>query len=116
MAFDEGLAQRVRDAMGNARDVSERKMFGGLCIMIGGNMVVGVNEDNLMVRVGPDAYQEALAQPYAREMDFTGKPLKGYVYVDAAGIAEDAELEAWVTRAVRFVKTLPKKTPKPKKR
>lgn len=84
-------------------------MFGGLALMLHGNMCVGCLGDELMVRVGPDAYREALAHPHAREMDFTGRPLTGYVYVASDGLEKDAELLDWVGRGVRFALTLPAK-------
>ena len=109
MAYDEGLAQRIRETLAETGGVVEKKMFGGLAFMLGGNMCVGVNGDDLMVRVGPEAWAEALAQPHAREMDFTGKPLRGFVYVAPAGFESDADLEAWVERGVRFASSLPAK-------
>lgn len=115
MAFDEGLAQRIRDHLDDRRDVTERKMFGGVAFMIGGNMSCGVVGDELMVRVGPDAYEEALREPHAREMDFTGTPLRGMVYVGTKGIAEDEDLASWIERGAAFASSLPKKKGKPKK-
>jgi hypothetical protein len=84
-------------------------MFGGIAFLADGHMFVGVIGDLLMARVGPENYAAALARKHVREMDFTGKPMKGYVYVDAAGIADDDELEEWVMRCRAFVKTLPAK-------
>jgi hypothetical protein len=84
-------------------------MFGGIAFLADGHMFVGVIGDMLMARVGPESYAAALKRKYVREMDFTGKPMKGYVYVDPAGIAGDEELEEWVTRCRAFVKTLPPK-------
>ena len=81
MLYDEGVAQRVREAMSDQKNVVEKKMFGGLSFMLQGNMCCGVVGAELMVRVGVDGYEAALSQPYARQMDFTGKPLKGFVYV-----------------------------------
>lgn len=110
MAYDEGLAQRIRETLGAADGlggVVEKKMFGGLAFMVRGHMSCGVSGDELMVRVGPDAYEEALAQPHARQMDFTGKPLKGFVYVAAEGFESDEDLAAWVDRSVRFALSLP---------
>lgn len=109
MAYDERLADRVRAALKGTRGVTEKRMFGGLSFMLAGNMCCGVVDDELMVRVGPDAYDEALARPHAREMDFTGRPLKGYVYVAAAGLQQGRSLQAWVDRGVRFARTLPRK-------
>ena len=109
MPYDEGLAQRIREVLDERRDVSSRKMFGGVAFMLGGNMCCGVVGDELMVRVGPDAYQDARALPHAREMDFTGKPMRGMLYVECAGIEEDADLTAWVERGVAFAGSLPAK-------
>jgi hypothetical protein len=78
MAYDEKLAQRVRQALSGQDGIVEKKMFGGLAFMLHGNMSVGVEKDRLMVRVGPDRYDEALARPHARPMDFTGRPMKGF--------------------------------------
>ena len=109
MAFDAGLAERVREALGRETAFGERRMFGGLCILVEGNMCAGIIGESLMVRVGPMAYADALEQPHCRVMDFTGKPLKGLVYVDPRGFAEDADLEAWLGRGLAFVRTLPPK-------
>ena len=109
MAYDEALADRVRALIGDDPRLSERKMFGGLCLMLSGNMCVGIVGEELMVRVGPDGYADALAQPHAREMDFTGKPMKGMVFVAAAGIAKKPGLERWVDRGLEFAGSLPPK-------
>ena len=109
MAFDEGTAQRVRDALAGVDDVIEKKMFGGLCFMVSGHMAVGVTGFDLMVRVGPDLYGEALQRPHAREMDFTGKALKGFIYVDSGAVSEDDEFNGWITDALDFVHGLPPK-------
>jgi TfoX/Sxy family transcriptional regulator of competence genes len=109
VAFDEELAQRVRERLAERTDVTERNMFGGLAFLIGGNMAVGINGSDLMVRVGKEGYDAALAQPHTREMDFTGRPLTTMVYVDPAGTASDQALGAWVDRAVTFADTLPVK-------
>ena len=102
MAYDEGLAQRLREIFAERDDVTERKMFGGLAFMLSGNMCCGVLGDELMARVGPDQYASALEQPDARQMDFTGKALKGFVYVAYQGISSDEELETWVERCTDF--------------
>jgi TfoX/Sxy family transcriptional regulator of competence genes len=109
MAYDENLAQRVRQALSGQDGVIEKKMFGGLAFMLHGNMSVGVEKDRLMVRVGPDRYDEALARPHARPMDFTGRPMKGFVYVPPAGIQSDAALQEWVQLGAEFALTLPRK-------
>ena len=112
MAFDEGLAERIREALLDVRGISERRMFGGLAFMLHGHMFVGLVGGTLMARVGPDEYATALRRPHVREMDFTGRPLKGYVYVDETGTAEDADLATWVAACRRYVETLPPKAPK----
>jgi TfoX/Sxy family transcriptional regulator of competence genes len=109
MAYDEDVAFRIREALAAQRGVTEKKMFGGLAFMVNGHMCCGLAKGNLMVRVGPDQYEEALAQPYAREMDFTGRPMKGIVYVDSAGYDSDRDLRAWVDRGLAFVTSLPPK-------
>lgn len=109
MAYDEKLAQRVRQALSGQDGVIEKKMFGGLAFMLHGNMSVGVEKDRLMVRVGPDRYEEALARPHARPMDFTGRPMKGFVYVPLEGLQADAALQEWVQLGVEFALTLPRK-------
>src|SRR5689334_22908767 len=108
MAIDEGLAERIRESLGSAR-TTERKMFGGLAFMSRGHMFVGIAKGTLMVRVGPAAYAAALKRPHAREMDFTGRPMKGYVFVDPPGFEADAALASWVHAGLSFVATLPAK-------
>ena len=115
MAYDEGLAQRIRDVIDARRDVEEKKMFGGLAFLLRGHMAFGILGDELMVRVGPEAYEAALAQPHARPMDFTGKPIKGMVYVAPDGFAADEDLERWLERAQAFNATQPAKKPPAKK-
>ena len=109
MAYDEGLAQRVREELADTPALTEKKMFGGLCFLVGGNMACGIVGEELMVRVGPDAYEECLARPNAREMDFTGRSLRGMVYVSAEGVAEDADLSHWTGRGAGFAGSLPPK-------
>ena len=111
MAFDEGLAQRVREMVGSRPGISERRMFGGLAFLQDGKMFVGILGDTLMARVGPERYEDSLALPAVRPMNFTGKPMKGYVYIDAPGIEDDAQLAAWVNWCAAFVATLPAKLP-----
>lgn len=85
MAYDEGVAERLRALFADPPGVTEKKMFGGMAFMYRGHMLVGIIGESLMARVGPDAYAAALSRTFVREMDFTGKPMKGYVYVDPAG-------------------------------
>lgn len=100
MAYDEALADRIRVALRERNDVEERKMFGGIAFMVAGRMAVGVTHDDLMVKVGADQHADALARPHTRPMDFTGRPMRGMVYVDPAGTSTEADLRAWVERAV----------------
>jgi TfoX/Sxy family transcriptional regulator of competence genes len=109
MAYDEGLAARVRDILDEHPGVIEKKMFGGLAFMVRGNMACGIIQDDLMVRVGPERYETALAQPHARIMDFTGKPMRGMVVVDGAGLDADETLDEWVQRGLQFALSLPPK-------
>jgi TfoX/Sxy family transcriptional regulator of competence genes len=109
MAFDEGLAERLRDLLRQHENVSEKKMFGGLAFMLDGHMFVGILGDRLMARVGPVGYADALNRTHVSEMDFTGKPMKGYVYVAPKGFESDQDLESWVRLCARFVSSLPQK-------
>ena len=84
-------------------------MFGGLCFMVRGNMCCGIVKDELMVRVGPDQFGKALREPHARGMDFTGRPMKGMVYVGRRGFQSKAALEKWMQYGLRFVLSLPPK-------
>ena len=107
MAYDEGVAQRLREQLAARDDVSEKKMFGGLAIMCRGHMLAGILGESLMARIGPEEYAGALGRPHVREMDFTGRPMKGYVYVDPAGFESDADLGNWVALCIRFNESLP---------
>lgn len=109
MAYDQGLAERLREAFSTRKDVTEKKMFGGIAFMVSGNMCCGIVNDTLMARVGPDQYEAALKRPHTRKMDFTGKPLKGFVYVAPDGIESDEDLAGWVKRSLDFVTSLPAK-------
>lgn len=109
MAFSEELAMRIRDAVAGRRSLLEKKMFGGVGFLLHGNMLVGVWKDSLIVRLGPDAYDDALLEPHVREFDITGKPMKGWVMVEPEGVRDDEPLKVWIERATKFVKTLPKK-------
>src|SRR5262245_33409166 len=100
MPYDERLADRVRSVLLARDDVAVQRMFGGIAFMVAGKMAVGVTHDDLMVRVGPDGHDAALAEPHTRPMDFTGRPIRGMVYVEPAGVRDDADLARWVDRAV----------------
>ncbi len=107
MAFDEGLAERIRLALADADDLYERKMFGGIAFMVSGHMACGVVGDRLMLRLGPEGAAAALGRPHVLPMDFTGRPMSSMVYVTPEGIRADDDLAAWVGEATRFVATLP---------
>ncbi|MEZ4287723.1 MAG: TfoX/Sxy family protein [Polyangiales bacterium] len=109
MPYDEKLAERVRQSLKTRRGVEEKKMFGGIAFMVRGHMTVGVMDNDLMVRVGKDDYDEALKMPGARPMDFTGRPLKTMIFVGKRSVSKDDALKLWVDRALTFNKTLPAK-------
>lgn len=107
MAYDEQLAARVRVLLKGQRALVEKKMFGGLACMSQGKMFAGILKDNLVVRVGPDGNDEALKKPHTRPMDFTGRPMKGYIYVSPEGVKTAVQLRKWLTRGQTFVSSLP---------
>jgi TfoX/Sxy family transcriptional regulator of competence genes len=109
VAYDEKLAKRVRDVLGYTQNVTERRMFGGIAFMVRGNMCCGVLDDKLMVRVGPVAYDKVLRLTHSREMDFTGKAMRGIVYVVPEGTKTARQLRTWIQRGLEFVRTLPAK-------
>lgn len=116
MAYDEKLADRIRQAVGPRADVTEKKMFGGLAFLLDGRMFCGIVKDDLMVRVGPERYEDALAETHVRPMDFTGRPMNGYVYVGNGGTRTEKAIKKWVDRGAAFVATLDARgTKKPKK-
>jgi TfoX/Sxy family transcriptional regulator of competence genes len=108
MAYDETLADRVRDRVGGLAGVTEKKMFGGLAFLTHGNMTVGVRGDDLIVRISPDDTDAALAQPGVRHFDATGRPMNGWIIV-AGDSLDDKALDRWIAQAGAFVATLPKK-------
>jgi TfoX/Sxy family transcriptional regulator of competence genes len=110
MAFDEALADRIRDVLVPRLELSERKMFGGIAFMLAGNMAVGVIGEDLMVRLDPADAERALQEPHTRPMDFTGKPMKKMVYVDPEGTASEDDLAKWVDAGADYAMSLPRKT------
>src|SRR5262245_42712999 len=109
MSFDKRLAQRVRDLLTAECVAKERQMFGGLAFMVNGHMCCGIVGDDLVVRVGSEAHEQALAQSNARPMDFTGRSMKGFVYVGPAGYHTKMALKTWIKRGLHFVLSLPPK-------
>ncbi len=111
MPYDEDLAFRIRQILASVNGLREQRMFGGVAFMLNGNMCCGVTGADLMVRVGPEQYENALAEPYARPMDFTGRHMKGLVYVGPEGLQAESALALWVGRGADFAASLPSKPP-----
>jgi hypothetical protein len=110
MGYDEDFAHRVREQLADHVGVTEKKMFGGLAFLVNGNMAVGLSGGGeLMVRVGPDASDAALARPHTRPFDMTGRPMKGWILVAPEGVLTNRQLAAWVSYGVQFAGTLPSK-------
>ena len=109
MTYNQDLGKRLREILDDGPAFIEKKMFGGLGLMLNGNMAVGVNQDNLIVRVCKEGDSGALLQPHARPFDLSGKPMQGWIYVSPEGYENDADLRAWVRRGVEFALSLPPK-------
>jgi TfoX/Sxy family transcriptional regulator of competence genes len=109
MAYSESLAARIRQALKGRRGFIEKKMFGGVCFLLYGNMCVGVWQTSLIVRLGAEQATAALKEPHVVEFDITGRPMKGWIMVEAEGVETDEQLVGWIERAVEFVEILPRK-------
>ncbi len=109
MPYNEPLAERIRKELKSRKGISERKMFGGICFMKNGNMAFGIESNRLMVRVGPKKYEECLKRPHARVMDFTGRPLKGFIFVSEKGFKTPVSLRKWIELGMNFAGSLPVK-------
>ncbi len=109
MAYDQELAAKISEILAEYVDISQRKMFGGIAFMTDGHMCCGVINDDLVLRLGPEGAEEALKQPHVRPMDFTGRTMKGYVFVAKAGLRTEAQLRRRIRSALDFVGTLPPK-------
>jgi hypothetical protein len=110
VAYDEALAERIRELLAPREGLSERKMFGGIGFMVGGNMACGVSSGSeLIVRLDPEEYERALAEPHARAFDMTGRPMRGWILVGPEAIATDEELAGWVDAGADFAASLPPK-------
>lgn len=116
MVYDEKLANRIRKVLATRKGVTEKKMFGGLAFLLRGRMCCGVLNDDLVVRVGPKLYTAALANPHVRPMDFTGRPLTGFVYVAPSGLKTGAPLAKWLRDATEYALSLPEGKAEPKMR
>jgi hypothetical protein len=109
MAYDQALAERVRELLAGEPGVEEKAMFGGLAFLLAGNLAVGIRGGELMLRVGPDGVEEALARPHARQSFMGERPMKGWILVAPEGLASGEELGGWVDRGVAFARSLPPK-------
>ena len=109
MPYSKALADRVRVVLGPRPGLTEKRMFGGICFLLNGNMIGGIAGEELMLRLGPDETPRALEEPNTREMDFTGRPMKNFVVVERDGTRSDEELSAWLERGVAFAASLPPK-------
>jgi TfoX/Sxy family transcriptional regulator of competence genes len=109
MAYDAGLAERIRGVLDARSDVDERKMFGGIAFLVAGNMACGVMRDDLMVRMEPDAAAALESEPGVRRFDMGGRPMKGWLLVAPEASADDGDLERWVRRGEEFAASLPPK-------
>lgn len=103
MAYSETLAERIRQGLGRRRGITEKKMFGGIGFLLNGNMCVGVWKESLIVRLGPDQYEDALKEPHVQEFDVTGRAMKGWVMVQPAGIRDNGQLHGWMQQALKYV-------------
>src|SRR5713101_3004437 len=109
MAYDETLADRIRQALARKKGIEEKKMFGGIGFLLNGNMLVGVWKESLIVRLGPEEGDEALKEPHVSEFNITGRAMNGWVLVASEGVEDDDQLGGWIQRAVKFVGKLPGK-------
>ncbi len=109
MAYSTHLAERIRAVLKRQPGITEKKMFGSVCFLLHGNMLVAIWVDGLVARLGPEVGVAALAQPHVRPMDLTGRPMKGWVIISPAGIAADSDLQSWIQLAMEFVKGLDRK-------
>lgn len=110
MVYDEKLADRVRKSLKGKKNVTEKKMFGGIAFLSNGKMFCGVIKNDLVIRTGSQYYEEALAKPHTRPMDFTGKPMKGFVYVSTDGCKTEKILSEWVDSGIDYVTSLRKRS------
>jgi TfoX/Sxy family transcriptional regulator of competence genes len=109
MAFDEGLAERIRKRLAGNKGLTEKKMFGGFAFLLNGNMCCGVHRRELIVRLDPAQTAAALAEPHTRIFDLSGRPMKGWILVEPAGLADDPALAKWLRLGTKFAASLPKK-------
>lgn len=109
MPYNEPLAERTHRQLARRENVEEKKMFGGIALLLNGNVCVGVWKNSLIARVGPEQYPDALKESFVSEFDITGRAMSGWVMVAPEGIEDDDQLQEWIGRAMKFVETLPAK-------
>lgn len=109
MAFDERLAERIRGSLGRRKGLAEKKMFGGIAFLLNGNMCVGIHKSALIVRLAPEDTEAALTQPHTKPFDLTGRPMKGWIVVEPAGLKTEAKLSKWIQVAAQYANALPAK-------
>ena len=109
MGYNEKLADRIRKLLNRRKGIEEKKMFGGLSFLLNGKMCCGIIKNDLVVRVGPENYEHVLTQPHTRPMDFTGRPIKGFVYVESNGLSRDVALRKWVNMSLSYASSLSRK-------
>lgn len=109
MAYDEGLAYRIEEILKERTDLDEKRMFGGIAWLVNGNVAVGVFEESLISRIGPEEYKTALNRPGIREFDITGRPMKGWIMASDEAINEDNGLNYWIEKGLEFGSSLPAK-------
>lgn len=102
MAYNEKLSDRIREALTGVANVEEKRMFGGICYMIDGKMCVGVIKDEMMCRIDPEIYQAALEKAGCREMDFAGRPMEGYVYINDEGMQTKEQFGYWINLCLAY--------------
>ena len=102
MAYSEALARRIRQQLAQIRSVEEKKMFGGVGFLLNGNMLVGIWNQSLIARVGPEQYEDAMQKPFVGEFDITGRAMKGWVLITPEGIDEESQLTDWIQRALKI--------------
>jgi TfoX/Sxy family transcriptional regulator of competence genes len=109
MAFNDNLANRIRKQLNRHKTLAEKKMFGGLCFLLNGNMCCGIIGNELIIRSTPEEAETLLAKNHTRIFDFSGRPMKGWIYVEASGMKSVRDLEHWLQISLNYVKTLPAK-------
>ena len=112
MAYDVALVKRIEALLRRRKGVRQQAMFGGICFMVNGHTCCGVERNRLMVRVGPEAYEAALARPHAKPMDFTGRPMRGFIFVQPEGLRGEKALKSWLDLSLRYAASLPPKRTK----